>query len=83
MKTKLDFMKPIIAESLSCHTKYLLLPQLKTKGGYTIEGYNWLNLNTMDWNSCCYFSTIEKAVKSYSKPSYTIYNATIAIGKVK
>jgi len=77
MNSKIDFKKPIIAEN-SEGCKFLLLPQLKKNSGYITKGYNWLNLITMGWNSCCYFDSIEQAVKSYNS-GYIIYNAQIKI----
>lgn len=59
--------------------KYLLLPLINNKN-YDIIGYNWFDLNAMNWNSCSCFTSIIKALEAYS--SYRIYNANINIDKI-
>ena len=73
VKKEINKKLPIIAESNN--NKYLLLPQITD--GYAVVGYNWFNLETMLYNSCCCFKTIDEAINSYSK--HTIYNATLKI----
>lgn len=80
MNKKIDFQKPIIAEN-NRGNKYLLVVQLAGGNGYTIKGYNWLSLQTMKWNSCCCFSTIEEALETYQ--AYKIYNGKLKVSKIK
>jgi len=80
-ESELDMSKPIICES-DDDNKYicLLTPQLASlnddnrdgSNQYKIIGYNWLNLRTGKYNSCCFFKTPEEAIKS--REDYKIRN---------
>jgi len=61
---EINFDKPIACKDDKGHF-YLLLPQQK-HDGYEVMGYNWLNLETLEWNSCVCWKTKEEAITSYN-----------------
>ena len=69
--TALNFNKPIYAKD--SNIKYILLPQIK-KGNTEIVGYNWFNMITGKYNSCCFFNTAQEAIDCYNDYNYFIYN---------
>lgn len=71
----IDLNKPIMAIRMNSSAAYLLVPCI-VEGGYTVEGYNWLNIETGGHNSCATYKTAEEAMKSYSS-NHTFVNCTI------
>jgi hypothetical protein len=65
--------EPIFAKT-SGGEIYLLLPQIR-KGNFDVYGYNWLNIKTGEYNSCCVFEDIESALEAYK--GYDIFNSNI------
>lgn len=69
----IDYKKPIIAK---CDGKVLMLmPQIRDN--YKVVGYNWFNINTGLYNSCCLFKTPQDAIKSCGIE--TVYNVDIEV----
>ena len=65
---ELDYSKPIIATNLNRpEQSYLLMPQIAEGSSYNIVGYNWFRFSDGRYNSCCFYDTAEKAVKSYAR----------------
>lgn len=76
---ELDYEKPIMAEGHEGN-KLLLVPMLGNHG-YTVIGYDWLNIETGEYNSCYHYRTAREAVESYK--NYKIYNIIIKIKEIK
>ena len=57
---ELDRTQPIVAEK--GHALYLLLPHVKKKPAYNIDGYDWFDLNKGEFNSCYHFKSVEDAI---------------------
>ena len=78
MKKKINYAKPIIAESRGDGTRYLLLP-LKDRT-HKFTGYDWFNLEIGKYNSNLTMDNPIDAIEMYS--DYLIYNADIQLNKL-
>lgn len=72
--------RPIFASK--GNSNYVLLPQMKNNddqlaNDYRCIGYNWFNIGTGEYNSCKFYSTIEKAIEVYS--TYRIFNGVLSV----
>lgn len=70
--------QPIV--NFNCDAVELLLPCLKEEGSYITYGYNWFNITTGEWSSCCFFSTVEAAIQNRAMDG-EIRNGDINIAK--
>ena len=61
-KTSGGKVDPILTEQNG--NTYILLPQIE-QGSYDVIGYNWMDIETGEYNSCCTWPTVEKAVEDY------------------
>lgn len=73
---ELDLSKPICAKRCSGDV-FLLLPQIEQDNGYSIVGYNWLNMSNGVYNSCMFFANVEVALEVYE--DCEIFNGDIEI----
>ena len=71
-KASIDYSKPIVARR-GC-SKYLLVP-LKGEG-YSVEGYEWFNITTGEYNSNMCWRTAQEAVDCY-KQSHDVFNVNL------
>jgi hypothetical protein len=68
----------IFAKSL--HNIYVLLPHIVNdpKDNYVYKGYDWFNLATGEWDSCMFYSTMDKAIETRTVGGlYEIFNGTL------
>lgn len=73
-KLGLDVKKPIYQYHSEFKKIYMLLPQIDRDICYNIVGYNWFNITDMRYNSCCFFESIDEALKTYLHTSDVFSN---------
>ena len=80
--SSLDYRKPIACRYLEKDAVSLLIPQIEN-GSYKVIGYNWFNMDSGEYKSCCMFDTAQEAVKSRMYVDYEVFNVNIDVNKVK
>jgi hypothetical protein len=78
VKPKIDFNKPIFATNTSLTA--VLMPRLENGSGYKVVGYDWFDIRSGIFNSCCCFKTAQLAIDSYlAYGEYKVSNGEIAV----
>jgi hypothetical protein len=85
-ENQICYDRPIFAKSKKAddNDDLILVPQIdstkkETSSAYRIIGYNWFNITTGKYISCCFFESASDAVASYKSMGYEIYNGELNI----